>query len=449
MNLIKRQKIPTARCEEPVEFQEDPENASIQEQGPRGYALDTLPPEVLEMILQLLPLQDVATSVRLVSRHCSMVAGAVLNGAFLAAGARLEGLTSCVDKTLKETRTDAELLGCSKALNALQLIKSQYKMLRAVTWRYTHPPTRHQRAPRICFYAGSLLDDLNDLLDRLVKYHASVVDSRDVYSCVACFVATCKRFMNFFEKISERRVNRSALISGCKIVDVLDCLVEGRQVVSFKATSGKRRSSNGTVNIKLRYVMRRAWFTHLDVTKNSKENSWRDEQRFMYLRLRRLVGSVNEHLFENLHYEHELLLQIPLSFPLRPPPASTYSGYGEYDGQFFYYGNMNKYAYESKFLHTVNPLDVTLNTEQPVQRQPSFDLMIEIELKCTSELAPLAIRTVLRSADEFEAYEARTTDKHQQLFLRMTVMCPASIANRLPGNFVWELRTPRRLRKNS
>lgn len=56
--------------------------------------------------------------------------------------------------------------------------------------------------------------------------------------------------------------------------------------------------------------MKRAWFTSLDVSKKAEENSWRDEQRFMYLRLRRLVGSVNEHLFENLHYEHELLLQV-------------------------------------------------------------------------------------------------------------------------------------------
>lgn len=71
-----------------------------------------------------------------------------------------------------------------------------------------------------------------------------------------------------------------------------------------------RRGASGTVDMKLRYVMKRAWFTCLEVSKNAEENSWRDEQRFMYLRLRRLVGSVNEHLFENLHYEHELLLQV-------------------------------------------------------------------------------------------------------------------------------------------
>lgn len=66
--------------------------------------------------------------------------------------------------------------------------------------------------------------------------------------------------------------------------------------------------------MKLKYTMKRAWFTCLEVSKNTEKKTWRDEQRFMYLRLRRLVGSVNEHLFENLHYEHELLLQVTFMY---------------------------------------------------------------------------------------------------------------------------------------
>lgn len=227
--------------------------------------------------------------------------------------------------------------------------------------------------------------------------------------------------------------------------------------------------------MKLRYTMKRTWFTCLEVSRNSEEDSWREEQRFMYLRLRRLVGSVNEHLFENLHYEHEIPLQvvlherswkkelynirkkktiiisiplqIPLTIPLKPPPASSYSGYGEYGGQFFYYGNMNKYAYESKFVHTVNTANLTVETEQHVEKPPCFDLVIEIELKCTPELAPFAVRKILKS-DQLEVYEAKTS-KNQQLYLRMNVTCPASIANRLPGYFIWQLRSPRRARQNS
>ncbi|XP_053984663.1 uncharacterized protein LOC128879497 [Hylaeus volcanicus] len=309
MRANKRQRIPTRRYERLEELQTNSKTSSSRNENYQRYALDTLPPEVLEMILRLLPFHDVATSVRLVSRHCSMVAATVLNSAFLAAGARLDNLTSRNERALKEANTNATLMIRSKSLNALAVIKAQYNMLKAVTWRYTHPPTRQQKFPRLCFYAGSLLDDLNDILHRLARL--SIVSTHPTDSVVTCFITVCKRFMNFFEKVSERRVNRSALVSGCKIVDVLDCLVEGRQVLFFKV-SPKRSIASRAVSMKLRYVMKRAWFTCLEISKNSEDNSWRDEQRFMYLRLRRLVNSVNEHLFENLHYEQELVLQVVL-----------------------------------------------------------------------------------------------------------------------------------------
>lgn len=68
MNVNKRQKIPVIRCEQYQVPQKDPEKSPLTEQSCYGYSLNTLPPEVLEMILRLLPLHDVATSVRLVSR---------------------------------------------------------------------------------------------------------------------------------------------------------------------------------------------------------------------------------------------------------------------------------------------------------------------------------------------------------------------------------------------
>lgn len=132
----------------------------------------------------------------------------MLNGAFHAAGSRMEALMVRVDGRMRSTKSDTELVACSKALNALEVIRSQYKMLRAVTWRYTHPPTRRQPFPRLCFYAGGLLDNLNELLSRVARFHHSVVGPRTADSSVACFSAACKRFMNFFEKVSERRVNR-------------------------------------------------------------------------------------------------------------------------------------------------------------------------------------------------------------------------------------------------
>lgn len=131
----------------------------------------------------------------------------MLNTTFLTVGARLEGLMSRVDETLRQVKTDEETLACSRALNILELTKMQYKLLKAVTWRYTHPPLETHQFPRLCFYAGSLLDDLNDLLSRVAKCHL-VGDNGETFSSAVDFVNVSKRFMNFFEKVSERRVNR-------------------------------------------------------------------------------------------------------------------------------------------------------------------------------------------------------------------------------------------------
>lgn len=67
MNVNKRAKIPIIKCDQYQESQIDQEKLQ-KEENYYGYALDTLPPEVLEMILRLLPLHDVATTMRLVSR---------------------------------------------------------------------------------------------------------------------------------------------------------------------------------------------------------------------------------------------------------------------------------------------------------------------------------------------------------------------------------------------
>lgn len=126
----------------------------------------------------------------------------------------------------------------------------------------------------------------------------------------------------------------------------------------------------------------------------------------------------------------------------RAPLASMYSGYGEYGGQFFYYGNMNKYAYENKFksLSVIDHEDAEIEIEE-TQRTPLFDLVINVELKCSPELAPFSIRALL-PFDELEVHTK--TLNHPTLYLKLDITCPASMANRLPGNFIWQLNNSRR-----
>ncbi|EFN88239.1 uncharacterized protein LOC105192066 [Harpegnathos saltator] len=412
---------------------------NAQEYKDTRCTLDILPPEILGIILKMLSLHDVACTIRLVSRHWYDIAATVLNSEFLVAGIKLEVAMKRTKDLVNNVKTDIEMLNYSKTFNALELIRSQYRMLKAVTWRYTHP--RSHSSPVSCFYGGRVLDNLNYLLQ-------TVLDPCQGFSIVFCtdlqiFARSCENFMDHFEKVTERRVNRSALISGCKIIDVLDCLGEGRQLLSFRTSS---RTGTHVVSMQLRYVLKRTWFTCLQVPNANNEHCWRDKQRYMYLRLRRLVSSFNKQLFYKLHYERKLDLRVMLpSVPSRKLlPACIYSGYGEYGGRFFYYGTMSKYAYEYKFKHVRlnNVENIGSELEQETNRPPQFDLVITIELRCSSELAPLAARAHLK-CDDLENYN---TNSSQELYLKLNMKCATSKANRLPGVFVWEVCDPRRIR---
>lgn len=137
--------------------------------------------------------------------------------------------------------------------------------------------------------------------------------------------------------------------------------------------------------MQLKYVLRRAWFTCLRVPNTNNEHCWRDRQRYMYFRLRRLVSSFNKHLFHKLHYERKLVLRTTASSVTsrKPPPASTYSGYGEYGGQFFYYGNMSKYAYENKFKYarSSNAENTGGELQERTNKPHRFDLVIRVQLR--------------------------------------------------------------------
>lgn len=67
----------------------------------------------------------------------------------------------------------------------------------------------------------------------------------------------------------------------------------------------------------------------------------------------------------------------------KPPPASTYSGYGEYGGQFFYYGNMSKYAYENKFKYarSSNAENTGGELQERTNKPHRFDLVIRVQLR--------------------------------------------------------------------
>jgi len=73
------------------------------------------------------------------SRRCSNIAATILNSEFLVAGTKLEIAMKRIQNLMNNVETNVKLLEYNRIFNALELIRSQYQMLKAVTWRYTHP----------------------------------------------------------------------------------------------------------------------------------------------------------------------------------------------------------------------------------------------------------------------------------------------------------------------
>ncbi|KAJ8667357.1 hypothetical protein QAD02_009019 [Eretmocerus hayati] len=446
------QRLQQERLQKLKELQEERRRNLSSRRG-----LNDLPPEMLEMVLRFLSYDDIAKHVRLVSKKFCWVSTTLLNSGLLSAGTRLHGVMRLLEERIRQAKDPLTKRLHSRARDSLELVLAQYELLRACVWRYTHPP-RNQNFARLTFYAGSILDEIDQFVSKARQKPEELhdKDTRPAES-VTAFGLICKKFMNFFEKVSERKVNRNQVVSGCKSIDLLDCLLDGRELLDLK-TRELREYNNGSgggvrVSMRLRYVLRRAWFTCCDVPGGGPqgEDSWRERQRFMYLRLRRLVASCNEHHLENLHYERELADyaedRMRMSAP-KPPPCSTYSGYGEYGGRFYYYGNMNEYAFDYKVMDAWRKNRARDSTPtRDSDRKPCYDLIINVELKCSPELAPLAVRPMLK-CDDFE--NNNSANNHRpELYMKLTISCPASASDRIPSNFVWEVRSPRYLKTYS
>lgn len=88
--------------------------------------------------------------------------------------------------------------------------------------------------------------------------------------------------------------------------------------------------------------MRHAWFAAIE-SKDTKVQrmNWREHQKYMYMRLRRMVVAHSEVQMNELQYlrEYERMQNTPNAVP--KPRSFMYSGYGEEDNRFFFYGVMN------------------------------------------------------------------------------------------------------------
>jgi hypothetical protein len=131
----------------------------------------------------------------------------------------------------------------------------QYRLLRAVTWRYVSNQNSDSGLPA-CFYAGRVLDEFLSLLRLLVKGDKTIGLMTFGLHCPDGELSyfnrlrvLCTAFMNHFEIRTEKKLNTSYSVSGCKLIDLLDCLLEHPTDASQVAVSG----SDTRCHIKVHY----------------------------------------------------------------------------------------------------------------------------------------------------------------------------------------------------
>ena len=175
--------------------------------------------------------------------------------------------------------------------------------------------------------------------------------------------------------------------------------------------------------------MERSWFTALRIQNEGKVD-WSEEQRLMYLRLRRMIASNNEHVLEQMHSEQENRLHF---LQLSPAP-SIYSGYGECGELYFYYGNMNLSAFQKSFQ----------SKKKDEIQDGNSDLEFCIEIECPIDLAPIKYLEQHEKPDPETRYnimrKSLSENVSESTFkLYIHISCPTSLKNRLPCMFTWEI----------
>lgn len=91
----------------------------------------------------------------------------------------------------------------------------------------------------------------------------------------------------------------------------------------------------------IKYHFEHSWLIAINLT-DGKSKPWSEEQRLMYMRLRRIVMSFTEMKSEYQHYKRERRYRMKHHLHHKKPVNSVYTGFGEVGNKFFYYGVMNR-----------------------------------------------------------------------------------------------------------
>lgn len=164
-----------------------------------------------------------------------------------------------------------------------------------------------------------------------------------------------KLFCSHFENVTEMPINTISK-SGSKLLDILNTDRYTKQTNHEEWFEGKKYYCKATTNAKtshfifmrffkfqLNYYFSYSWFAAIEsLGTRVKKMDWKEHQKYMYMRLRRLVIAHTEIQMNEFQYLREYERLQNTLFVIPRPRSFMYTGYGEEENRFFFYGVMNQ-----------------------------------------------------------------------------------------------------------
>lgn len=429
--FLRSKRYKTATCDAETSTRIIDTNISTISTYKSKVKLLNLPNELLMNIFSYMDFEELATVVRFVSKRCRNLSQNILNTSFMRLDKQFLAIKDMLNCSLQHVTEDMEFKNMCKLLNVLEMVQFHYFIIKSSIWRYTCNQFRPSNLR--CMYAGTILDIFYRLCRQFTsaphQIYTPLVIRDNLPDDVKEVCLQAKKFTLFFDKISELPINKSVFISGSKVIDILDCAFQAKREVLH------RKQIGNTLFLKLKYYFSNSWFVALDIQEEICKD-WQEQMRLLYMRIRRIVLSHTEMNLEHAQVKRENDLCHNFGHRLRSPINSVYTGFGEVEDKFFFYGVMNRGAYRSKFLN-IQPHQDFDDPEGADADTSNLGLTITVSLRCPIQLAPLAALGECHQTSDSEV------DDNPMIFKRMRGLfdmqiefnCSAGDKARLPTNY--------------
>lgn len=293
----------------------------------------------------------------------------------------------------------------------LELIQSEFHLTLACVGRYF---SNHQN---ICVFDSLILDHTAWLISRVYKYPWYEL-GRDIEvfdpALDRCHSDQYRHFSKLcqlrFNYHIERPINENVTVSGAKIVDILDVLLERPSCPVKTVHLQEYNQDTKLVTYKATYTLYNGWFSRqrLPETEDDTADDFNSSQYFLYVRLVRLVRYHNRFTLEIIHRNR--MGRSEFWDDESSPSGITFTGKGDNDSYHYHYGCLNDKMKQIKFR----------------DRKPDIRLELSVTLTSSYLMTSVCLQEYLRSNYRDLDYETR------QLHLKLDVSNTFSLLHQAP-----------------